>query len=70
MVDKFISWYISEAIEKMKEADREAIRKAVYEQDQRSLEKQIGDRNPGERSNLPGAGVVDSLPNVVSKPKP
>lgn len=68
--DKFMTWYIAQGVAHLKEADREAIRKAIDEQDQRDLEKQIGDREPGEASHLPGTGIVDILPGVVQNPNP
>lgn len=48
----------------MTEADWAAIRKAIDEQDQRELEKQIGNRTPGEKSNLPGTVIRDRLPGI------
>lgn len=52
----------------MHKEDREAIRKAIYEHDQRDLERQIGSSSPGEVSNAPGTIIVDELPNVLPKP--
>ena len=68
-VDLFMVYYFNYTVDKMRKEDRAAIRKAIDEQDQRDLEKQIGDRHPGENSNLPGTGLRDSLPNVVQDPK-
>lgn len=71
-VDQFTVWYIQKGVADLKEADRAALRKAIDEQDQRDLEKQIGDKNPGAPSFLPGTTIVDSLPgvNVVQDPEP
>jgi hypothetical protein len=56
--DQLLAYYVSSKIDDLHEADREAIRKAVYEHDQRDLERQIGNPYPGERSLLPGTYVV------------
>lgn len=65
-VEQLIALYVAQQIKAMREADREAIRKAVYDFDQRDLEKQIGSTKPGEPSGLPGTHIRDSLPNVPS----
>ncbi len=63
-VESFMKFYVEREIANMKKEDREAIKKAINEQDQRDLEKQIGYSKAGEASGLPGAVIVDSLPNV------
>lgn len=69
--DQLTALYVQAEIARMRHADREAIRKAVFDHDQRELEKQLGNPHPGEASGLPGTHVVDTLPNVdgVSSPK-
>jgi hypothetical protein len=62
--DLFTNYYVMKAIENLKEEDWAAIRKAIDEQDQRNLEKQIGNKKPGEPSNLPGVDLRDTLPGV------
>jgi len=68
--DKLVVLYVNYQIDNMKEDDRKAIRKAIDEQDQRDLETQIGNPNAGERSNLPGTELRDSLPGVLQSTKP
>lgn len=62
--DSFISWYVKKEIDKMKEDDKKALRKAVDEQDQRDLERQMFSIEPGAKSNLPGTTIRTELPNV------
>jgi hypothetical protein len=61
--------YTALEISNMEKENREAVRKALYEHDQRELEKAVGNPNPGEISGDPGAVVVDAPPpNVVHQP--
>jgi len=62
-------YYIDQQIAEIHKADRLAIKKAIDEQDQRDLEKQIGNPNPGEASHSHGSIIVDALPNVLPRPK-
>lgn len=68
--DSLIAFYIDSQIETMKQENRDAIRKAINEHDQRDLEKALGSTKSGEKSNLPGAVIVGpgDLPGV-SNPK-
>jgi hypothetical protein len=61
--DQLLAFYVQSKIDDFKEADRAAIRKAIREHDQRDLEKQIGNRRPGEPSRLPGTDIVNH--NVI-----
>lgn len=67
--DEMVTAYINSQIATMKKENREAIRKAIYEQDQRDIESAIGSPTAGEQSGLPGAVVVDELPGVMQDPK-
>jgi hypothetical protein len=67
--DQLVTFYVNKELENFKEADRAALRKAIHEQDQRDLEKQLGNPNAGEPSNAPGSVIVGELPNVVQRPK-
>lgn len=62
--DKFVAFYVQKGIEQLKKEDREAIRKAINEQDQRDLEKQLGSTTAGELSGIPGTDIRTDLPNV------
>jgi hypothetical protein len=62
--DQFVSWYVRQKIEAMRKEDREAIKEAVLEHDQRRLEHAIGNPNAGEPSGIPGTIIVDDLPGV------
>jgi hypothetical protein len=59
--DQLISAYIATQIETIKKEYREAIRKAIYEHDQRDLESAIGSPQSGKISGIPGAVVVDNI---------
>ena len=63
--DGLLAWYLKKKIDEMRADDREAIRKAVYEHDQRMLEKQIGNPTPGLPSGLPGTIIRDDVPPNV-----
>lgn len=65
LLDKFMVFYVQTETENLHTADRAAMRKAIDEQDQRDLEKQIGNKNPGEPSGTPGTVIRDTLPNVL-----
>lgn len=67
--DSFISFYISQEIARMKAENREAIRKAFSEFDQRPIEKVIGSKKTGEPSGMAGTEFRDSLPGVMQDPK-
>lgn len=53
----------------MREEDREAIRKALNEHDQRQLEKQLFGKEKSEASGLPNTEFRKSLPNVGMPPE-
>lgn len=61
--DRLLTEYIKMQIEQMRKADIEAIRKAIYEKDQRDLEGQLFN-NPGKPSGLDGVINVPELPGV------
>lgn len=54
--EQLVTLWINTQVDKMSKENREAIRKAVYEYDQRALEGIINER-PGEASGLPGTNV-------------
>lgn len=54
--------YIEDRIAGMKKENRDAIRKAINEHDQRDLEKAVGNPNPGEASGDAGAQIIDNRP--------
>ena len=62
--DQLAAYYVEREIANMKTANRESIAKAIKEHDQRDLEKAIGNPNAGEKSNLGGTEIRDSLPGV------
>lgn len=69
VVDKWLSVlvaaYTTARIEAMAKEDREAIRKAFAEHDQRALEKSIGHPDPGAPSGVPGSVIRDRRPGVT-----
>lgn len=67
--DEALVLYIKNEIKKMREKDIQAIRKAVFEHDQRDLEKQLFGDSSGKTSGIPGTEFRPDLPNVLSNPK-
>lgn len=63
-VERFITFYVAQQIAHMKQENRDGIRKAVFNHDQRDLEKAVGNPNAGEPTNLPGIELRDSLPRT------
>lgn len=47
---------------RMKKENREAVRKALEELDQRPIEEAMGHPSPGAPSGVPGAVIVDQMP--------
>lgn len=62
--DGLIVAYVETQKASMKKETKEAIRKAIDEDDQRPLEEVIGYSRAGELSGIPGSVVVDALPSV------
>ncbi len=64
--DGLVSLYIEHEIASIRKERREAIRKAINEQDQRDIEKAIGSDKAGKESGIPGTVIVDDgdLPDV------
>ena len=67
--DELVTMYIDHEIANMHEKDKEAIRKAIDGKDQRDLETQIGNPNPGSPSGLPHTVIRDELPGVPNPKK-
>lgn len=63
-VERFVTFYITSMIGSMKSDNRNGIRKAVDEQDQRDLEHAIGSPTAGEPVGGDGVERRDSLPGV------
>lgn len=63
-LQRFIAWYVDSQIEKMKKENIAAIKRAIAQQDQRDLERALGNQNAGEVSGIPDTAIVDSLPGV------
>lgn len=67
-VRDFIVYYSNSAIDRMTTENRAAIKKAIDGQDQRDLEKALGNPNAGEPSNIAGTELRDTLPGVSNPP--
>lgn len=64
--DQLLAMYIAKSIADMHRDDKAAIKKAIEENDQRDLERQVFNSTPGERSDAPNTIIRhDSLPNVL-----
>lgn len=62
--DALVRAYVNRTIDSMAKEDREGLRKAFEEQDQRDLEKAMGNQNAGKEVPATGSEIVDSLPGV------
>ena len=60
--EAFAAYYIRTKITAMQKENRDAIRKAVLEQDQIDLEKALGNPNAGEPSGIDGVIVRPDAP--------
>lgn len=67
--DSLVTLYIELKIKEMRKENRDSIKKAIHEQDQREIEATIGYSQMGELSGVPSSDVVDALPNVVHNTK-
>jgi hypothetical protein len=65
-----LTFYVNSQIDKMERANFEAVKKAIYDRDQRDLEKAIGSPNAGESSHNPDTVIVDGLPGVRGPSEP
>jgi hypothetical protein len=57
--------YVEKAKERIKKENRDAIKKALATDDQRTIEEQIGSPTAGKPSGEPSAVIVDDLPGVL-----
>ena len=60
--EQFVAFYTNAAIDRMQKENRDAVRKAVQEYDQRELEKAVGNPNPGEPSGQQGSEIISGPP--------
>lgn len=60
--DDLVAAYVALKLASMKQENRDALKKALTEYDQRDLEKAIGSPNPGEASGDAGATIIDHVP--------
>lgn len=63
-IDLFVVTYTANEIKDMKKENRDSIKKAILEQDQRDLEKAMGSTKVGLPSGIQGTEIVDHLPGV------
>lgn len=63
--DDLITAYFNAEIDRMSELNRRAIRKAIYDKDQRDIEKALTSYREGVHSGLHGTELRDDLPNVL-----
>lgn len=62
--DELVAAYVSQEVASIQKANRDAIQKALVDQDQRDLEKAIGSSNAGKEVDATGSEIVDNLPGV------
>lgn len=62
--EDLVAYYVATRLAELKAENREAIQSAFAKQDQRDLEKAIGNPSPGDASGAPGAEIRDHLPGV------
>ncbi len=65
-VQDFFVFYTQARLDAMRSENREALKKAFLEKDQRDLEKAIGNPTPGEESGNAGSEIKDTLPPGVN----
>lgn len=63
-VQQLLVAYSNARVDSMAKENRDAIKKAITDQDQREIEKLLGSSRAGELSGVPGTEVRDSLPGV------
>ena len=63
--EKLVAYYLQKEIDSIHKRDLEAIRKAIYEHDQRELEREFFNIDPGKPSKIDGIEHRDSLPGVL-----
>lgn len=61
------SLYVQKEIENMKKENRDAIKKAINEHDQRLIERALGNPRAGEASGDAGAVIIDHAPGRLPK---
>ncbi len=66
-IQELIVAFTNQRIDSMSKENRESIKKAIEQKDQRDLERAMGSINAGELSGIPGTVVVDKLPGVEWK---
>ncbi len=68
VIDKWLeelaAAYVKARVSAMKKETREAIKKALEIDDQRTIEETIGSSSAGQPTGAPGSVIVDSLPGV------
>ena len=62
--ERFVTLYINARIDSMRAENFEAIKNAIEKQDQRNIEKAMGNPNAGKASGDAGTSIVDSIPGV------
>lgn len=62
--DQLVTFYVQQKVDTFKAEDRAAIQKAMEDQDQRDIEKELGSTHAGELSGIPGTEVRPTLPGV------
>lgn len=67
LFEQLVGLYVASELVSMKKENRDAIKKAIHEFDQREIEKALGNPNAGDPSNLPGSELRSSLPGVPNK---
>ena len=63
-MDSLVAVYVSRQVAGMSQFNRDAIKTALTEQDQRDMETAMGSTRVGEVSGNAGTIIVDSLPGV------
>ena len=68
MFQTLVTAYTASKLAQMKRENVDAIRKAIYEFDQRNLESAIGSPTPGQPSGDAGAVIIDHPPAGIGVP--
>ena len=69
-LQKFVVWYASNRIDSMTKEDRDSVKKAIDQKDQRDAEAALGNPNAGNLSGIPGTVVRNDIPGVSDNKPP
>lgn len=67
LLDRFLRFYHEQEVQRLRDANVEAIHQARDDQDQRGIERALGNPNAGEPVDLAGSVIVSHVTGVFNK---